>query len=133
VRYLLDTNVCIRILNGTSPAVVTRLRRSSPGDIGVSAVVRAELVYGAQKSARPAENLRVVAAFLGPFGCLPFDQAAADAYGGIRASLERVGRPIGPNDLLIAATAIARSMTLVTHNTNVFARVPGLNLEDWEA
>ena len=68
-----------------------------------------------------------------PFACLPFDGRAADAYGSIRADLEREGRPIGPNDLLIAATALAHSLTLVTHNTSEFNRVPGLSLVDWES
>jgi tRNA(fMet)-specific endonuclease VapC len=68
-----------------------------------------------------------------PFVCLPFDDRAADAFGSVRADLERVGRPIGPNDLLIAATAIANDLVLVTHNTSEFGRVPGLNVDDWEA
>ena len=132
MRYLLDTDVCIRVLNGTSPAVVDRLRSLGPHDVGISAVVRAELVFGAEKSARPAENLRLVSAFLAPFAGVPFDHAAADAYGGIRAALERTGRPIGTHDLLIGATAVARTLTLVTYNLTEFTRVPGLELEDWE-
>ena len=132
MKYLLDTNVCIRILNGSSETVVTRLRELDPGTITMSSVVRAELVYGAKKSRKMAANLRLVNAFFEPFGCLPFDDRAADAYGQIRADLERLGQPIGPNDLLIAATALANNLTLVTHNTSEFDRVPGLELEDWE-
>ena len=133
MRYLLDTNACIRILNGSSRRVIERLERLDPVDIAMSAVVRAELVLGARKSSHVAENLRLVEAFFEPFVCLPFDSRTADVYGTIRADLEREGRPIGPNDLLIAATAIAHSLTLVTHNMSEFGRVPGLAVEDWEA
>jgi len=132
VRVLLDTNVCIRVLNGSSQPVVARLRELDPGDVVMSAVVRAELVYGARKSRHVAANLRLVDAFCEPFVCLPFDDRAADVYGDIRADLERLGQPIGPNDLLIASTALAHSLTLVTHNLSEFARVPGLGIEDWE-
>jgi tRNA(fMet)-specific endonuclease VapC len=133
VSFLLDTNVCIRVLNGSSPEVVAKLRELDPGDVVISAVVRAELVYGARKSRHVAANLRLVEAFCEPFLCLPFDAGSADAYGEIRADLERLGQPIGPNDFLIAASALAHSLTLVTHNTSEFARVPGLTVEDWEA
>lgn len=96
-------------------------------------MVRAELAYGAKKSAHVADNLRLVDAFFEPFVCLPFGNREADAYGSLRADLEREGRPIGPNDLLIAATALTHSLTLVTHNTSEFGRVPGLKVEDWES
>lgn len=132
MRYLLDTNACIRVLNGSSANVIERLERIDPSDVAMSAVVRAELAYGARKSVHVAENLRLVDAFFEPFTCLPFDSRAADHYGAVRSDLEREGRPIGPNDLLIAATALAHDLTLVTHNISEFARVPGLTLEDWE-
>ena len=133
MRVLLDTNVCIRILNGSSPPVVARLRELDPGDVAMSAIVRAELAYGARKSRHVAANLRLVEAFCEPLVCLPFDKRAAGVYGEIRADLERLGQPIGPNDLLIAATALANSLILVTHNVSEFERVPGLRIEDWEA
>jgi len=132
MRYLLDTNVCIRVLNGTSQKVVERLRGCVPGDVAISAVVRAELAYGARKSAHVADNLRLVESFCEPFACVGFHARAADAYGSIRAELERAGTPIGPNDLLIAATAMSEGLTLVTHNVAEFGRVPGLRFEDWE-
>jgi len=133
VKYLLDTNVCIRVLNGSSADVVARLGGLDPSEVAMCTVVRAELVFGARKSTHVAENLRLVDALFEPFVCLPFDDRAADAYGSVRADLERVGRPIGPNDLLIAATALANSLILVTHNTSEFGRVPGLSVDDWEA
>ena len=132
MRFLLDTNVCIRILNGSSTGVIERLEHLDPAEIAMSAVVRAELVFGARKSTYVAENLRLVDALFEPFVCLPFDDRAADSYGTLRADLERGGRPIGPNDLLIAATALAHDLTLVTHTVSEFARVPGLRVEDWE-
>jgi tRNA(fMet)-specific endonuclease VapC len=133
VKYLLDTNVCIRVLNGSSTGVIERLEGLDPSEVAMCAVVRAELVFGARKSTHVAENLRLVDELFEPFVCLPFDDRAADAYGSVRADLERVGRPIGPNDLLIAATALAHGLFLVTHNISEFRRVPGLNLDDWEA
>jgi len=133
VIYLLDTNACIRVLNGSSPKVVEQLEKLNPADVAISAVVKAEFAYGARKSRHVATNLRLVNAFFEPFVCLPFDDRAADVYGSIRADLEREGRPIGPNDLLIAATALAHSLTLVTHNVSEFNRVPGLSIADWES
>lgn len=133
MKYLLDTNVCVRVLNGTSTGVVERLKGLDPSDVAMCSVVRAELVFGARKSAHVAENLRLVDALFEPFVCLPFDDRAADAYGSVRADLERAGRPIGPNDLLIAATALANDLVLVTHNISEFGRVPGLHVDDWEA
>ncbi len=132
MRFLLDTNVCIKILNGSSEAVVARMHGRDPAEITLSAVVRAELVYGARKSRHVAANLRLVEGFCEPFVCLPVDDRTADVYGGIRADLERLGRPIGPNDLMIASTALAHSLTLVTHNLSEFTRVPGLRVDDWE-
>jgi tRNA(fMet)-specific endonuclease VapC len=133
VKYLFDTSVCIRVLNGSSSGVVERLEGLDPSEVAMCAVVRAELVFGARKSRHVAENLRLVDALFEPFVCLPFDDRAADAYGSVRADLERVGRPIGPNDLLIAATALAHDLILVTHNLSEFGRVPGLHVDDWEA
>lgn len=75
----------------------------------------------------------VVEAFLAPYELLPFDRAAAGHYAEIRHALESAGTPIGPDDLLIAATARARNLTLLTHNTNKFGRIPGLVTEDWTA
>jgi tRNA(fMet)-specific endonuclease VapC len=130
--YLLDTNACIRVLNGSSGPLVARMRSHAPSEIRISSVTRAELLYGARRSARVAENLRLLAAFFAPLVSLPFDDASAEQYGALRASLAAVGRPIGPNDLLIAATALAHDLTLVTHNLREFSRITGLKIEDWE-
>ena len=133
MTYLLDTNTCIRYLNGRSPAVKNRLEALAPADVGLCAVVKAELAYGAARSHDPERTMVKVAAFWGPFTSLPFDDSCADTYGRIRAQLEQVGTPIGANDLMIAAIAVAHGLTLVTHNTREFERVPGLSLTDWEA
>jgi tRNA(fMet)-specific endonuclease VapC len=90
------------------------------------------LYYGAARSTNPARERAAVDAFAAPFACLPFDHTAADVYATIRADLESRGLPIGANDYLIAAVALANNLTLVTHNTTEFTRVKGLVVEDWE-
>lgn len=130
--FLLDTNACIRVLNGSSAPLIARVRSHAPPEIRVSSVTRAELLYGARHSARVTDNLRLLTAFFAPLISLPFDDACAEHYGILRASLASSGRPIGPNDLLIAATALAHDLTLVTHNVKEFSRISGLNVEDWE-
>ncbi len=133
MTYLLDTNTCIRHLNGTSGSVRRRMESARPSDLALCSVVKAELFYGSLKSARPKRNLKKLVHFLSRFASLPFDDPAARIYGGIRARLEKQGTLIGPNDLLIAAIALASKATLVTHNTREFSRVKGLKLEDWES
>lgn len=132
MSYLLDTNACIRILNGTSSSLVARLQREGPSVVKLSAVVKAELLFGARKSSRVDKNLALLAKFFEPFESVSFDDRSAEHYGLIRADLEREGRPIGPNDLLIAATARAHDLTLVTRNTDEFRRVVALRVENWE-
>jgi len=132
VRYLLDTNVCIRYLNGRSDGVRRTLEGLSFGEVALCSIVRAELLYGALKSARPQKNMERLVYFFQGFPCLPFDEPASDASAEIRLQLEKAGKPVGPNDVLIAATAVANQLVLVTHNTREFGRVEGLQLEDWE-
>lgn len=131
--YVLDTNACIRILNGTSPSLIERLRAVPRSLVRLSSVVKAELLYGARKSNRSADNLRLLERFFDTLASLPFDNRCAEEYGLIREELERAGSLIGPNDLLIAATARASRAVLVTHNVREFSRVTGLRLEDWES
>src|SRR6266852_6171655 len=131
--YLLDTNACIRILNGTSTSLVYHLRAVPRSLVRLSSVVKAELLYGARKSTRVAENLRLLERFFDTIASLPFDDQCAEEYGLLRDELDRAGTPIGPNDLLIAATARASGCTLVTHNVREFSRVSGLQYEDWES
>lgn len=131
--YVLDTNACIRILNGTSPSLIERLRAVPRSLVRLSSVVKAELLYGARKSNRSADNLRLLERFFDTLASLPFDDRCAEEYGLIREELERAGTVIGPNDLLIAATVRASRAVLVTHNVREFSRVTDLRLEDWES
>jgi tRNA(fMet)-specific endonuclease VapC len=131
--YLLDTNVCIGILTGRSPKAIERLRQLAPTEVRTCSVVRAELQFGARNSSRVETNLNLLETFLSPFISVAFDDGAANYYGRIRADLHRAGELIGPNDLLIAALALANDLVLVTHNVKEFGRVPGLRWQDWES
>jgi tRNA(fMet)-specific endonuclease VapC len=131
--YLLDTNACIRILNGTSTFLTDRLRVVPRSQVRLPAVVKAELLYGARKSSRVSDNLRLLDRFFDTMASVPFDDRCAEEYGLIREELDRAGTPIGPNDLLIAATARAHLAVLVTHNVREFSRVAGLRIDDWES
>ena len=132
MTYLLDTNACVTFLRDHNSRVGQKLRTARHADVVLCAVVKAELYYGVQRSSAPARNLAHLNDFFANLGSLPFDDQAAEACGRMRAELARAGRPIGPNDLLIAAIAVAHNLTLVTHNTGEFSRVAGLTLEDWE-
>lgn len=129
MRYLLDSNAVIALLNDTTSPIARRVRRRVPRDIGVSAVVIHELYYGAFRSQRVEANLARVDGL--QFPVLELDQEDARHAGQIRAHLALKGTPIGPFDVLIAGQARARKLTLVTHNTAEFTRVPGLKVEDW--
>ena len=133
MRFLLDTNTCIQYLNGRSTQVRDRLHSKAPGDVALCSVVKAELFYGALRTRNPQRTLALLGTFLARFQSLAFDDRCAELYGRIRARLTELGTPIGPNDLLIAAIALAHSAVLVTHNTREFGRVEGLLWEDWEA
>lgn len=129
MRYLLDANAVVALLNDTTSPIARRIRRYAPRDIGVSAVVIHELYYGAFKSQRVEKNVARVDAL--QFPVLEFDQDDARQAGEVRAHLASK-TPIGPFDVLIAGQAKARKLTLVTHNTTEFQRVPGLKVEDWK-
>lgn len=133
--FLLDTNACITWIRGGNSRFEARAisRPQYAGRAVLCSVVRAELLFGAYRSQRRSENLDRTNAFLAGFQSLPFDDDAAYRHALIRAELTVKSQIIGPNDLLIAATALAHGAILVTHNTAEFSRVPGLLLEDWEA
>jgi tRNA(fMet)-specific endonuclease VapC len=130
MRYLLDANAIIALLNDTTSPIAKRVRRHAPRDFGVSAVVVHELYYGAFRSQRVEQNVARVDALR--FSVLEFDEEDARQAGHIRAQLASKGTPIGPYDVLIAGQARARALTLVTHNTSEFQRVPGVKVEDWK-
>lgn len=131
MKFLLDTNICVFVIRQKPAQVLSRFQQYPPDEIGISSVTLAELRYGADKSQHPQKNHSALDAFLLPLAVLPLDSLAADAYGRIRAELERQGTPIGPLDTLIAAHALSLGVTLVTNNTAEFARVAGLTVEDW--
>jgi tRNA(fMet)-specific endonuclease VapC len=131
--YFLDTNICIYFLNGTYEAIETHLRKHSPKDIRIPSVVKAELLFGLEKSKRKNEIKEKYERFLNTFKIAPFDDAASYHYAKIRFELEKKGNLIGGNDLLIASTVLSRQGILITHNVKEFKRVPGLVLEDWTA
>ena len=127
---LLDTNICIHVINAKPPAVLDRFRQYRMGEIGICSVVAAELAYGVAKSGS-SRNRTALEMFLAPLAILPFDEAAIWHYGDLRADLERKGTPIGSLHTMIAAHALSQRATLVTNNTREFERVPGLQVENW--
>jgi tRNA(fMet)-specific endonuclease VapC len=129
--YFLDTNTCIRILNGSSQGVIDRFEEIDLDDIIIPSVVAAELLYGANKSSKRDYNLIRFREFLNQFRIAGLSSAAIEVYGEIRSELERDGTPIGANDYFIAAIAKANDGVLVTNNIREFSRVNGLMLEDW--
>ena len=134
MTYLLDTNACISLINGTPKEVRRRFQRAIKKDatILVSSVVAFELWYGVAKSQRKEANAQRLEAFLaGPLEWTPFDQEDAQQAGRVRAELEIAGTPIGAYDVLIAAQARRHGVTLVSSNVGEFARVTGLKWEDW--
>ena len=131
MRYLLDTNICVYALKHRPPEVLERLQAVGKAAVAVSVITVLELRQGAEKSQQAAGNHARLDLFLGPLRVLPFDEEAALAAARLRAHLERLGRPIGDLDSLIAAQALAREMVLVTNNLREFERVPALQVENW--
>ena len=131
MRYLLDTNICIFIINQRPQSVRDRLRHVSIGDMAVSSITASELHYGVEKSRKREQNARALRKFLLPLMILPYDEEAARHYGSVRAQLEREGKVIGAMDTMIAAHALALGLKIITNNTREFQRIPGLEVEDW--
>lgn len=129
-RYLLDTNICIYIINRKPAGVFQHFEGLHVGDIAISSITGAELAYGVAKSGS-TRNQQALEKFLAPLDIIPFDAATMRHYGLLRTRLEQQGTPIGPLDMLIAAHALALGCTLVTNNLREFERVPSLQLENW--
>lgn len=129
--YLLDTNSWIHYLKHANSPIRAKLQSLQPSEIVSCAVVRAELLHGAEKYGNRDRRVATVVATLAPFVSLSFDDDAATQYAGIRHLLEVSGLTIGPYDLQIAAISVHHGLTLVTNNTGEFSRVDGLQLEDW--
>ena len=130
IRYLLDTNICIYVINAKPATVLARFVEHEVDGLGISAITASELYWGVCKSGS-ARNRTTLEKFLSPLAVLDYDLGAARKYGELRAYLEQQGTPIGPLDQQIAAHALALDITLVTNNVREFERVPGLRLENW--
>ena len=130
-RYLLDTNICINIKNHRPAEVLARFSKLPPGKVAMSAITYGELCFGAEKSSKPKETRQILEHLVALIPVLPLDATASMHYGKIRQSLQASGKPIGNNDLWIAAHALAGKLILVTNNVSEFKRVPGLKVENW--
>ena len=131
MKYLIDTNICIYIMNNHPPEVLERFRETGVGEVGISSISVSELYYGAYKSGRAEQNIKRVEEFLYPFEILTYDESASREYGKIRSYLEKSGRIIGPLDMLIAAHALSRGLIIVTNNIGEFSRIKALRVENW--
>lgn len=130
--YLLDTNVCIKLLNNNNIDVSNKLKTLQPEEIYLSTIVQFELYYGAYKSSKSEQNLAKLELFCYQFTILPFDKKSAKIAGKIRSELNKLGTPIGVYDLQIASIALVNNLILVTHNVKEFSRIQNLKYEDWE-
>ena len=131
LRYLLDTNICIYIAKQRPPKLAERFANLAAGSVAMSLVTFGELRFGAEKSTRRDESLLTLGRLTELIPVLELNAAAGEAYGSLRAKLEKAGTPIGNNDLWIAAQALSLGVTLVSNNTDEFKRVPELVLENW--
>lgn len=131
MKYMLDTNICIYAIKHKPDAVIEKFLSHDPEEMCISAITYAELMHGVEKSMAVERNRIAMSLFLSPITILDFDEKAAEAYGRIRAELEKKGTPIGPMDTLIAGHAKAEGLILVTNNTREFNRVADLMVEDW--
>ena len=131
MTFLLDTNICIYAINNRHPRLADKLLTILPDEIAVSSITVGELEYGAAKSKWGDRTRQTLYAFLSNYTILPFDDADAVCFGNLRAALALAGAPIGAYDVMIAAQGLSKGLTVITHNTGEFSRVPGLVLEDW--
>ena len=131
IKYLIDTNICIYIMNKRPIGIIHKFKQFDVGEIGVSTITVSELQYGVAKSKNRRLNELRVEEFLSPLEILPYDETATMIYGDIRLQLEKSGEPIGPLDLLIAAQALSRDLVLITNNEKEFNRVHNLKVENW--
>ena len=130
LKYLLDTNMVIYVMKRRPIEVLSQFNDNA-GRMALSAITLSELYHGAEKSAKVAQNLEVVEEFASLVQVLAYGPKASQHYGAIRSQLEKVGQPIGVNDLHIAAHARSEGLVVVTNNTSEFSRIPGLMVENW--
>ncbi|MCF6322921.1 MAG: tRNA(fMet)-specific endonuclease VapC [Gammaproteobacteria bacterium] len=130
LKYMLDTNIVIYTIKNR-PAQVREAFKQHENQMCISAVTLGELVYGAEKSAKPEQNLATIEGLTARLNVAAFDQHASEHFGQLRAELARNGKPIGPYDMMIAGHARSMGLILVTNNQKAFERVPGLRIENW--
>ena len=131
MKYLIDTNICIYIMNKRPVEVLNKFKKLKLGEIGISTISVSELQYGVRNSKYREKNKKRLAEFLAPFEILSFDEMAAEIYGDIRFKLEKRGQPVGPLDQLIAAHALSQGLILVTNTDKEFKRFQNLKVENW--
>ena len=131
MNYFLDTNICIYFLKGTYSGILKKIRNLEPQFIKIPSIVKAELLFGAEKSKNRLENIKKVNLFIEPYEVVGFNDEAAISYSIIRSALELKGKSIGPNDLIIASTVLANNGVLITNNEKEFKNVKNLKIENW--
>jgi tRNA(fMet)-specific endonuclease VapC len=132
MKYLLDTNICIYIINEKPKQILRKFERYPVHEFGISSITHAELQYGIEKSNNKNTNQDALDEFLLPLTILPFhDKSLVTYYGKIRTSLESKGKTIGPLDMLIAAHALSLDLTIISNNIKEFSRIPNLKCENW--
>jgi len=131
VEFMLDTNICIYLIKKKSSKIIEHLERQATGEVGISSITLAELFFGAFKSEHIQKNREALREFILPLEIADFDEKAAEAYGNIRANLEKTGTSIGSMDMLIGSHALSLGVVLVTNNVREFRRIKGLKVADW--
>jgi tRNA(fMet)-specific endonuclease VapC len=132
MKYLLDTNICIYIINEKPEKLLRKFEQYPVYEFGISSITHAELQYGIEKSKNKSTNQAALDEFLLPLTILPFHgKKLVTCYGEIRASLESKGKTIGPLDMLIAAHALSLDLTIISNNIKEFSRIPNLKCENW--
>lgn len=131
MKFLIDTNICIYIMNNHPPEVLQKFKSIGVGKVGISSITVSELHYGACKSSHIKKNIKRLDEFLSPFEILSYDENASRYYGKIRSQLEKQGNIIGPLDMLIAAHALSNNLILITNNVKEFMRIKSLRVENW--
>jgi tRNA(fMet)-specific endonuclease VapC len=129
--YLLDTNICIYIINRKPGSVIKKFEKLNPDEINISVITVAEMEYGVSKSKQRDQNRIALRTFLSPFEIITFNVRDAEIFGIIKNDLKNRGEPMGPYDMQIASQALARDLILVTNNTSEFSRVKKLKFENW--
>ncbi len=130
LTYMLDTNICIYVMKNYPPNLLEKFNALAE-QLCISSITLGELHYGAEKSARRADNLIAIEHFVARLEVLGFEAKAAAHYGQVRAELERAGTPCGPHDMQIGGHARSQGLIVVTHNLREFGRMPGIRAESW--